>query len=76
MVSLERAKVIRHHACERKVPLSRGVARRVALEQVHLSAYRCPFGPDRHWHVGHRMSFEAMKELAEAIRVLAQQEPR
>lgn len=35
-----------------------------------LAAYRCPFGPRRHWHLGHVPSLEALKSVAREIRGL------
>lgn len=39
-------------------------------EHVPIGWYRCPFGDDRHWHVGHVPSLHGLQQIARVIRGL------
>lgn len=60
-------------ACDGKAPYGRDTARQIVARMRHAgdtnaSAYRCPWGRENHWHVGHVPSVERLEEIAAAIR--------
>lgn len=71
-MSLSGAREIRFHACERKQRMGSDLARFVASKKNGVNRYRCPFC--RAWHVGKVPSLRALHQIADALRVLAQQE--
>lgn len=66
------AERVRESACTGKVAYGASTAREIARTSfpgsAHMAGYRCPFCG--HWHVGHALSVDGMRFLAEAIRVL------
>lgn len=69
---IEEAERVRDSACTGKVAYGASTARDIAKNQftdVRMDAYRCPFCSA--WHVGHALSVDGMRYLAEAIRTLA-----
>lgn len=74
MMSLNTAKTVRTVACQRKRRMGIDTAKVAARKVPGIRAYLCPFCQG--WHVGHTPSMESLHTIAEAIRVLAQQEER
>jgi len=62
--------------CAGKVPLGKRAARSIAeqarREGNRVTAYRCPWAEDGHWHTGHVPSMQRVEQIADAIRQRAQ----
>lgn len=71
-MTAEEFAAVKERACGNKIPHSRDTARRIAehhrAEGDLVGAYRCPFCPGKHWHVGHVPSMESLQQIADAIR--------